>query len=195
VIESAVEIKAWVAATPDPGQVRPARCAACGTAACPLGRPIQLVGHGLRDRQVLGPLEPGQAALSLIVMVRRYLCLACGAVMTVVPRGVLAWRTYSLLAMAVAMALWALRGWASARVRRAVSPWREVADPRQWGTLGRWVDAIAEGKVLSGWVRPCPPGWDRRRVAERIVMTLVAAGRVPSDLARAPVPAPVPDTG
>jgi hypothetical protein len=191
VVESSVEIKSWLANLPSPHLIRPARCVACFCAACPVGCSLQVVGHGLRERQVLGPLELGAPACFTLIQVRRFLCLLCGAVMTVVPRGVLGRRLYSLLAIVFGLALWSLASWASAQVRSAVSPWRHVAEPRQWATLKRWVDAARRSKLLLSFVRQCPADWSRRQVAQRIVASLVAAGRVPESVLR---PA-LPDTG
>ena len=57
IVYSAVEVKKWVERVPGVEQVRPARCSRCGAASRPLGAPLVVVGHGLRDRQVRGPAE------------------------------------------------------------------------------------------------------------------------------------------
>jgi hypothetical protein len=51
---------------------------------------MMLVGHGTRERQVRGPLAPGAMALDTVIRARRYRCRGCGAIVTVVPRGVIA---------------------------------------------------------------------------------------------------------
>lgn len=179
VLHAAVEIKSWLGRTPSAAEVRPAACVACKAPSCPIGGPIQLVGHGLRQRQVLGPVEVGGVPAALVVLVRRYLCRVCGAVMTVVPRGVVPGRVYGALAIVVALALWAIQGLASAGIRARVSPWPHVADPRQWAMPARWVDAVARGGLLAGVVRPSPASWTRQQVAARIATSAVAAGLAP----------------
>lgn len=182
VIQAAVEIKSWLARTPSAAEVRPAACVGCKAPSCPIGARIQLVGHGLRERQVLGPVEVGGLPAALVLLVRRYLCLVCGAVMTVVPRGVVPGRVYSALAIVVGLASWAIQRLASAVVRARVSPWPHVADPRQWAMPGRWVDAVACGGLLAGVVRPSPASWTRQQVAARIASSAVAAGLVPASV-------------
>jgi hypothetical protein len=81
-----------------------------------------LHGHGVRSRQVLGPLTWGGLPLALEVWVRRYRCTRCRATCTVVPREVLTRRLYSAPAIAMALALFGLLSRTVAQVREAVSP-------------------------------------------------------------------------
>lgn len=67
-----------------------------------------LHGQGVRQRQVLGPLERGEAAEVRLVSVRRFRCIACGATCTVCPREVLTRRLYAVPAIALALALFGL---------------------------------------------------------------------------------------
>jgi hypothetical protein len=89
VVRTAVTIKSWIAQIPSVDDVRPHHCAGCGVASRPVGGRVAVHGHGLLHRQLRGVLElqgePGVFAIS----VRRYACQECGAVMTVVPAGVL----------------------------------------------------------------------------------------------------------
>ena len=118
---------------------RPARCTACGVAARRPGAALQVHGHGGRERLQLGPEARDQPAVVASVLARRYRCLACGAVILVVPRGVLRRRHYGAFAVALALVLHA-DGVASPEVRRVVSPWRFVGDDarRGWRSLHRW---------------------------------------------------------
>ena len=74
----------------------------------PVGAPLVLHGHGTREREIRGPVAPGQPPVSVLVTVRRYQCQPCRVVLTVVPRSMLARRRYSAAAIAFALALWGL---------------------------------------------------------------------------------------
>ncbi len=98
------------------------------------------MGHGLRSREVEGPSEPGEAPTSTSVAARRYRCLACGAVLVVVPRGVGRALRYTLDAIGYALALWGYAQVTAERARRAVSSAkaRGLSAPEQWSSLRRW---------------------------------------------------------
>jgi hypothetical protein len=70
------------------------------------GKSLTIVGHGLRSRGIEGPHEPGEEASDTPILCRRYVCLACGAILVVVPSGVGRGLRYSLSAIAYALALW-----------------------------------------------------------------------------------------
>ena len=173
-IQSSVEIKSWSERTPPVEQVRPCTCIRCCAASRPPGRPLQIIGHGLRARQVLGPSQLGQQPVALALQVRRFLCLVCGAVMTVVPRGVVSTRLYCAVAIMLGLALWAIRKLSTAAVREQVSPWQAVAEPRQWAMPARWVRAVRQARLFAEQVRPAPARWSHRQVAERVVTSLWA---------------------
>jgi len=132
-----------------------------------------LHGHGLRDRQVLGPLEVGAASTMSIVACRRYLCTACDAVVMVVPRGIEPGRHYGRAAICLALALWALAGQPTTVVRTQVCAWpgRETTS---WRTLGRWAAAVASG--AWPWGRAAM-GLGARAAAARAAQ--IAAGLAP----------------
>lgn len=117
-------------------------------------------GHGKRERQIRGPLEPGERPVLMGLLVRRYLCTACGVTMTVVPRGVLGRMYFLVGAIGMALALWALCRQPSHEVRSRVSPERH-AGPDWWPSVFRWA-----------------------RSAERLLGRRIGAGR-PRDLAAA----------
>ncbi len=54
---------------PSVQEARPGQCPHCEVASRPVGGPLNLHGHGVRDRQLRGPLDPQLLSLSL----RRYL--------------------------------------------------------------------------------------------------------------------------
>lgn len=132
---------------PTPEEVRPARCPACGGAARELGCALSIVGHGLRDRQLRGPSAPDAAPTIEIVVVRRYVCRRCDAVITVVPREVEPRRHYSRPAIALALARLGLLGETPSAIRRAVSPWM-ILETDGWRTLSRWIAAVRRGVLF-----------------------------------------------
>lgn len=162
---------------PSVSAARPGRCPCCGVAAAPLGGRVQLHGHGTRSRQVRGPLQPCGEPEEVEIQARRYLCRQCGAVVQVVPRGVLRYRLFSASAIGLALALWALSRLAAAEVRRRVSPWRKLGATAAsgWASLRRWV---RQADQLFDGVRPSPKDWTARHRAERIATTL--ATRAPT---------------
>ena len=105
IVQSGRDVKSWQRHLPSPDEVRPGRCSVCGVASRPCGAALQLWGHGLRQRQQRGPLDPEGAPVVIVITVRRYLCLACGAVILVVPCGMLPARHFSAGAIAWALAL------------------------------------------------------------------------------------------
>lgn len=123
-----------------------------------------IIGHGLRDRQVRGPLAPDDPPRTRVVRVRRYLCLRCDAVLVVLPRGVVARRHFAATAIAWAFALVGLLGRTQSVAWAAVSAWGE---PRsRWITLARWCSAIVDGRIF-GAVRGIARGAPLTAIAAR----------------------------
>jgi hypothetical protein len=181
VIHSSLECKFWLQKGPSVDEVRPARCADCDGAARAPGRALAIVGHGLRDRQQRGPVAPDGVPTVEIVLVRRYLCPRCAAVMTVVPRDVEPRRHYARSAIALALARLGLLGETEAAVRQSISPW-QIAVTGGWRTLRRWIAAVREG-VLFGAARPAAAAANRA-VAARVGQ--LALGHAPPTLRGAP---------
>ncbi len=143
-------------------------------AAQPIGARVVLVGHGVVERQVLGPVTFGEPPEALTLRLRRYRCRACRAVLVVGPRGLLRGRWYSGPAIAGALAAFA-RGATSAQVRTFINPATEVgaAAAERWVTLERWVEAARAGKLFA-----LHEMGERsaRRVAEQVTLALAARG-------------------
>jgi hypothetical protein len=138
-IHSELDVNSWAKNDPDVEAARPSHCPRCELAAHD-GDRLRLHGHGRRTRDLWGPsvgLIPPEIRT---VRLRRYRCIACGAVCTVAPAGIAARLMYGLTAIATAMLLWGAWLWTSAETRSAVSPHRRVgfSDPRRWRTLRRW---------------------------------------------------------
>jgi hypothetical protein len=81
-----------------------------------------------------------------VLVLRRYRCVACHAVITVVPRGVARRRHYGHAAIAMALTLWALVGETAATVRARVCAFRITLCGRDWPALRRWARASGDSK-------------------------------------------------
>ena len=140
-----------------------------------------LHGHGLRERQVRGPAGPGQQPIERSVLLRRYLCLGCGAVIVVGPRELVPGWLFSGPAIAWALWLFGVAKQSAAKVRSQVSPWAQVGATAAagWATLVRWARAVRD-RQLFALVRRCPVEWRPRQVAARAATT-VAALAAPGD--------------
>ena len=117
---------------------------------------------------------PGASPEVILFLGRRYQCQRCGAVVFVVPAQTLTKRLYSAGAIVWALALLGIKLLSPIAIRKLVSPW--VGRDSTWLTVYRWAWAAAEGR-LFGCVRPMPPDWPVRKVAERVATTLSAYAR------------------
>ncbi len=165
----------WLEAPPPVDQARPASCPCCGEPSRPLGRSLNVIGHGLRERSQAGPLEPGGAPTEVTFRMRRYLCRACEAVLEVVPATVVAGRRYTTAAIAWALALFGLENHSAATVRERIAPGRRFGATAAagWAQLRRWVRAVRERRLFAV-VRAAPAKWTARQVAERAASTLAS---------------------
>jgi hypothetical protein len=163
-----------MAQMPTCAEARPAACPCCGAAARPIGGRLVIVGHGVVERQLRGPLAAAAEAESIVVQVRRYRCRACKAILTVGPRGRIRGRWYGAGAIALAFDGYA-RGETSVSVRRRVSPSSAVGVSARvrWVTLVRWIDAARGGRLFAISDLGDLP---RRRVAELVVLALAGRG-------------------
>jgi hypothetical protein len=142
IVHHALDVKGWLASPPSVEAARPGACIDCGAASRPTGGGLGLHGHGHRDRQLCGPPDPGSAPRWIVIECRRYLCVRCGAVLTVVPRGVAPRRHYGHAAIAMALTLWAIVREPVAAVRRRVCAWAITVEAvTRWRTLERWAHA------------------------------------------------------
>jgi hypothetical protein len=172
-----LQCKFWLQKTPSVDEVRPGSCPACSGAAREPGRSLGLVGHGLRERQLRGPAAGDAAPAVEVVLVRRYLCMRCGAVITVVPREVEPRRHYSRPAIALAFGLFGLCAKSAATIRQMVSPWRVTATPG-WRTFWRWLSAVRRGALFPSATVPAQAS--SGEVAERVAQ--VAMSHAPPSL-------------
>jgi len=159
---------------PTCAQARPATCPCCGAAARPLGKTLTIVGHGVVDRQLRGPLAATEGPQSIVLQLRRYRCRACKAVLVVGPRGRVRGRWYGAGAIALALEAYS-RGETSAAIRRRVSPDAVVGGSarERWVTLTRWADAAGDGGLFGvAGLGELP----RRKAAELVVLALAGRG-------------------
>lgn len=140
-----------------------------------------LWGHGLRTRQVRGPLVFGERPTLVTVEGRRYQCQLCDAVVIVEPRSVLRYRHFSASAITMALALFGVDELPAPEVRRRVSPWCTVghAACRGWVTLHRWIEVARQGLLVPG-ARHRVTG-DDRMVASRVAHAIAARAPPPWD--------------
>ena len=174
IVYARVNVKIWVTDFPSAAAVRPPHCSCCGAASCPHGQPLVLRGHGVRQRQVRGPLEASGKPKVLVIAVRRYCCIRCGGITTVFPRGLARRQYYSASAIGLSLLLLGHERQPVRQIRERVSPWPlSFESPQRWTSLNRWLNAIEAGR-LFGQVRPSAPGCPARLRAERAASTLLA---------------------
>ena len=163
VVHSDIEVKFWAQAVPSAERVRPPRCPRCKVAARPFGGRLEVVGHGLRERQVRGLLQPGRPARLVVVHVRRFRCLACSAVITVVPAGIAVRRHFGAGTIALALARFGGSGDSVRHIREQLGG---VGPPEDgaWVTLRRWGDAVRRGTLFPR-LRAVPIARARSRAA------------------------------
>lgn len=174
-VQVEISVKDWIARLPSVDEVRPGCCPVCGAPSRPVGGALGLHGHGRRERHLWGPDEVGGTPTLLEILLRRYLCLSCGAVVVVGPRGLVRQRLYAASAIALALALFGASGLAPAGVRRRVSP-HQIVGPTAaagWASLRRWCRAV-RARLLFPAVRALPEEAGLREVAARATTTLAA---------------------
>ncbi|MDD9935823.1 MAG: hypothetical protein OXT09_19585 [Myxococcales bacterium] len=105
-----------------------------------MGGPKGLHGHGLRERGQLGPDAVGGLPGHESLLLRRYECQRCGAVISSAPGGLLPRLRYGAVAVALALALRSAEGLPGHRVRAQVSPLPSTGtEPLHgWRSLSRW---------------------------------------------------------
>lgn len=175
IVQAELDVKGWLARPPTVDAVRPGRCPICGEPSRPVGGALGLHGHGLRERHQWGPAAPGGLPELVGLFLRRYQCLPCGAVIVVVPRGLVPRRLYSASAIALALALWSIAEQTPAAVRHQVSPLAIVGATAAagWASLRRWSRGIRAGRLFP-MVRALPAEATLRQVAARAATTLAA---------------------
>lgn len=181
IVYSSIDVKKWEQAVPPVDAVRPGCCSRCGSPSRPLGAAVVLVGHGLRLRQVRGPVDAHGTPCLRTVWVRRYRCRLCGALTTVLPRGLTARRHYSASAIGLALCLYGLQRLSIRETRFRVCAWRHGFERERWSTLHAWLAAIEHGRIFK-LVRPSPQSFAAQDRAERAAATLCSFALAPGSL-------------
>lgn len=162
VVHSDIVVKFWVREVPSVERARPTCCPRCRVGSRPVGGSLRVVGHGLRDRQFRGCIDPDGASAIVIIRVRRYRCLVCAAVITVVPAGVAVRRHFGAGTLGLALVLFG-DGWSARQVRSRLGG-LGAPEAHGWVTLRRWSSALARGGLLPR-LDPVPLPQARPRAA------------------------------
>jgi hypothetical protein len=159
------------------GAVRPPRCLECGCEAVVPGRLLGLHGHGTRARSLLGPEGPDLPPKEGEVLLRRYLCQRCGAVLVVGPYEVLPGLRYRATAVVIALAQLA-EGRSSVAIRTRVSPQQILGHDgrRSWRSPARWA---RRAQHLWPWIRAGPEA-PPETLALRAVRALASRAPAPT---------------
>lgn len=179
-VEFDLDVNLWAQDPPGVRVARPPVCVKCEAPGVGASGRIVLHGHGLRLRSPRGPSEAEGAPRVVELLLRRYECQRCAAVLTVGPRGLLPWRRYSAQAIGLALFLWGLLGQTDPAVRERTSPAenRGLSRPERWTTLRRWARAIRDGALWPGI--SVDRSWTLRECAERVARGLRARGALDS---------------
>ncbi len=108
----------------------------------------------------------------VVVALRRFRCIGCRAVISVVPLEVEPRRHYSRPAIVLALALWSLSSMPAREVRRRISPWSitgATAAEEGWTSLRRWARAARAGRLFRATARAFEGRL--RHVAGRVAQT------------------------
>lgn len=160
---------------PSTDDVRPSNCPDCGAAARPPGGGLNLHGHGIRSRTVLGPLSFQEfvegSPKRRTIRIRRFQCQVCKTTMTVVPREVRPYGLYVTLAVVGAFALWVYHpdDLPIETVRDWISP--EGTDYPGWFQLRRWADGAPGLLDISRPNSRAPPRGFAASVVQQIAAT------------------------
>ena len=155
--------------------LRPQYCVFCGQAARSAEGVLQLVGHGMYSRQVRGLVETGW----IVIWIRRFLCLACGHTMSLLPDWLHPWRWYAGPVIVEALFRHCIlrepAGSIGARFGRAEG----VAE---WRSLRRWRKQLLTSPTLWGWLGPrlgaAKPAADRNEGRTYLERLLAEGGHV-----------------
>ncbi len=177
-----IDVNSWVLLPPGVRVARPPRCPLCDACGVHASGRVVLWGHGLRKRRLRGPVDAKGKPTVCELLLRRYRCQACQAVITVGPRGLLPGRRYTVMVIALALWLWAVDHLTDPAVRGRTCPVEDegLSRPERWTTLRRWGRAVREGRLWPGL--GIDPGWTLRECAGRAARLVWARGSPGSDM-------------
>ena len=113
-------------------RLRPDSCPLCGQLAFVPGERLGIVGHGTYRRQVLGVVETGMAAITIV---RRYRCRGCERTISVLSDHLHPGRWYAAGTILEALRLHLLEGASEVEIRRRFGI---ELDAESWRSLRRW---------------------------------------------------------
>ena len=132
-----------------------------------------MVGHGMYSRQVRGLTKDNW----IVVWIQRFLCLACGRTMSLLPDWLLPWRWYT--APAIAEALYRHCILHESAISIGIRFGRPK-DATEWKSLQRWQKQLLISPTLWGWLGPrlgvTKPAANRYE-AKNYIERLLAEGR------------------
>lgn len=127
--------------------LRPTFCVFCGQAARNADGVLQIVGHGMYSRQVCGLIEVGW----IVIWIRRFLCLACGRTMSLLPDWLHPWRWYAGTAIVEALYRHCVLRESASEVGAHFGRSPEATG---WKSLLRWRRQLLISPTLWGWLGP-----------------------------------------
>lgn len=139
IVRTEILVETWVAHLPGIDDVRPRQCPCCQGQHHQDGCAIH--GHGTRERALWGPSEVGGEPTVRLVLVRRFRCVSCHCVLIVVPAEVGPYVSFTLPAILMALAAWALDRATPGSLLSSLSPSprRGNSDPWRWPSVRRWL--------------------------------------------------------
>ena len=104
-----------------------------------------MVGHGMYSRQVCGLVETGW----IIIWIRRFLCLACGHTMSMLPDRLHPWRWYAGTVIIEALFRHCILLESAASIGARFG---RPEDALEWKSLRRWRAQLLVSPTLWGWL-------------------------------------------
>jgi len=134
------------AGAPSLQDLRPNFCVICGQAAYSPEGVLQIVGHGMYSRQVRGLVETW-----IVIWVRRFLCLACGHTMSLLPDWLHPWRWYAGTVIIEALYRHCILMESAGAIGTLFG---RPQDATEWRSLRRWRVQLLISPTLWGWLGP-----------------------------------------
>jgi hypothetical protein len=132
---------------PSKEDLRPSHCTTCGQAVRNAEGKLQIVGHGMYSRQVCGLIETGW----ILIWIRRFLCLACGRTMSVLPDWLHPWRWYAGTVIIEALYRHCVLMESTASIGARFGRPEEAME---WKSLRCWRKQLLVAPTLWGWTGP-----------------------------------------
>jgi hypothetical protein len=132
---------------PSREDLRPSHCGICGQAVRDAKGKLQIVSHGMYSRQVCGLVETGW----ILIWIRRFICLACGHTMSLLPDWLHPWRWYAGTVIIEALYRHCVLMESTASIGARFGRPEEAMG---WKSLRRWRKQLLVAPTLWGWTGP-----------------------------------------